>query len=148
MQLYVGYGFDANDVENSALVEMMRKYDPRRYEDAIKELREDFPGEDNVQKYLESYLSDFLDGSAAEYLCDIINRCESTAAGTGYIVTDYDQYLVFESIRFADDEKRASYIKSEEDFIQMIGRYVPVNGLTFGNICTGSDFVDLEVYME
>lgn len=145
MRIYVGFGFNTDHISDEALIALMEKYDRKRYD----KLKEKYPNQDMKSDgiYARAVFRFSVD-SVATWLCDIINKNESKKANTDHIVSNEGQYVVFESVRFADDEKRASYIKSEEDFIQMIGRYVPVNGLTFGNICTGSDFVDLEVYME
>ena len=57
-------------------------------------------------------------------------------------MSSYDDYLVFDSVRFAGDFPRAEYIRTAEDFVKMIARYVPVENLTFGNLYEGSDWVD------
>ena len=57
-------------------------------------------------------------------------------------MSSYDDYLVFDSVRFAGDSPRADYIRTAEDFVKMIARYVPVENLTFGNLYEGSDWAD------
>ena len=42
------------------------------------------------------------------------------------VVCCYNNFLIFENIRFIDDSPRARYIQSKEAFIELIGKYVVV----------------------
>ncbi len=72
---------------------------------------------------------------------EVYNSFENAAAV-------YDSYLVFDSVRFADDSPRTEYIRSADDFIEMISRYVPIEALKFGNLYEGSDWIDPCYYLE
>lgn len=77
----------------------------------------------------------------------IINEGESAAAGTDYIVAAYDNWLVFDSVRFADDSKRTQYIRTADDFLTMIARYLPLENLSVGNVFAG-DWCDFNFFQE
>ena len=141
MQNYIGYGFDTNDISDETWYILVSKYDSEEISNEIS-ITED----DKIQDALE-----FIDGSnisRCEYLRNIINSEESEKAGTDYIVTDYDNYLVFNSIRFADDSKRTEYIRNADEFIAMVGRYIPTENLHFGNLYEGTDWMDPSYWME
>lgn len=143
MQIYVGYGFNVNELKPQDWLKLMREYDQDEYEDFVENTKEN-DGEENLDEKLLAGIEDRIDDIScrAEYLRDIINDAEKEKAGTDYIVSSYDDFLVFDSVRFAGDSPRAEYIRTEEDFIKMIARYVPVENLTFGNLYEGSDWVD------
>lgn len=48
--------------------------------------------------------------SPANYLASLINDGETETAGTNYLFSDMNSFLIFESVRFSD-EARAQYIK-------------------------------------
>lgn len=153
MQAYIGYGFDVNDVSNADLLNLMRKHDPSRFERFANSIRgnEDIINEKQLEAVMRAdvrdhIMEDFMDSAA--YLQAIINAGEKEAAGTDCVVYVHNQFLSFDSIRFATDEKRGEYIRSQADFIQMIARYIPVENLNFGNIYTGSKWTGDECYQE
>lgn len=146
MQTYVGYGINTNDIPDEDWLALAKKYDKETFETYLRSTYKEEPDKTDEKDQVQDAL-DFIEknsSSRCEYLRDIINENEKEKAGTDYIVTNYDNYLVFDSIRFADDSKRTKYIRTEADFINMIGRYIPLeNGkLTFGNLCEGSDWFD------
>lgn len=147
---YVGYGFNINDIPDEAWLSLVEKYNKNPFEE---HLRDNFGKEpnsiDTEDKIVDAL--DFIDENAmgrCEYLRDIINHEEKDKAGTGYIVTCYDNYLAFDSIRFADDSRRTEYIRSAGDFVAMIGRYVDTKDITFGNIYDGNEWTDPAYWLE
>ena len=150
MQIYVGYGFNVNELKDTDWLRLMREHDPEEYKCFVEDTKENCGEEDldsNLLSNVEERIEDI--SSLAEYLRDIINDEEHEKAGTDYIVSSYDDnYLVFDSIRFAGDSPRADYIRTESDFIQMIARYVPVDNITFGNLYEGSDWIDSCYYLD
>lgn len=149
MQSYVGYGFNVNDLQSKDWLALMHDHDPDEYACFIEDTLENEGKEkldENLLADVEGRIADI--SSLAEYLRDIINDAEHEKAGTGYIVSAYDSYLVFDSVRFADDSPRTEYIRSADDFIEMISRYVPIEALTFGNLYEGSDWIDPCYYLE
>lgn len=154
MQIYVGYGFDTADISNESWAALVKKYDSYAYDEIKKAVLTD--DEEvrlilNSNKLIEEYALDFIDEnsmSRAEYLSRIINGEESKSAGTDYIVSTYDDFLVFDNVRFANDSKRTQYIKTQEDFIDMIGKYVPVNEIYFGNLYEGNEWIDPCFFLE
>ena len=143
MQTYIGYGFDTTDIKAEDWSALAEKYDKEAFDDWKESLSSD---EDICE-----CISDFIDSMhtcKAEYLASIINGEEAEAAGTNYIVSTYDDVLVFDSVRFADDSKRSQYIRTVDDFVKMIGKYVPLQDLTFGNLYEGTDWIDPVFFME
>lgn len=154
MENYVGYGFDVNEVNPKDWLALMRKFDKDEYKRFIEGTEEDegVDGKD-LEEALENGVEDWIGdiSSLAEYLRDIINDGECSAAGTDYIVSAYDSFLVFDSIRFAgdpDELTRAKYIKSPRAFIRMIARYVPTKDLTFGNLYNGVEWADPNYFLD
>ncbi len=153
MQTYIGYGFDTNDIDEKAWYDLANKYDKKELEEHFKDTYADeitnneiLTEEDKIKDAL-----DFIDENCndrCEYLRNIINSEESEKAGTNYIVSSYDNYLVFDSIRFADDSKRTEYIRNKNDFITMIKRYIPTENITFSNLYEGNDWQDPSYWME
>ena len=143
MQIYVGYGFNVNELKPQDWLKLMREHDQDEYEDFVENTKEN-DGEENLDEKLLAGIEDRIGDISclADYLRDIINDCEKEKAGTDYIVSSYDDFLVFDSVRFAGDSPRSDYIRTAEDFVKMIARYVPVENLTFGNLYEGSDWVD------
>ena len=153
MRIYVGYGFDTNDVPNEAWAALVKKYDHELWESKMEDIKAEADGAHIIdpEVFLTSQITEVIDdeaSSCADYLRDLINAEEKNAAGTDYIVSSYDQYLVFDSIRFADDSPRTRYIRNESDFVRMIGRYVPTDKLTFGSLYEGGDWMDPSYSMD
>ena len=147
MQVYVGYGFDTNEIENNVWLTLVDKYDKHDFAEYIyntflEKIKNGYivTDDDKIQKALEFINKNNTD--CCEYLRNIINSEESEKANTNYIVTNYDNYLVFDSIRFSDDSKRTEHIRNAKDFIAMISRYIPTENLTFGNLYEGTDWHD------
>lgn len=119
----------------------MREHDEDEYNDFVEDTKEN-DGENNLNEKLLAGVEDRIGriSCLAEYLRDIINDGEKVKAGTSYIVSALDDYLIFDCVRFAMDEKRSEYIRTEEDFVKMIARYVSIENLTFGNLYEGSEY--------
>ena len=153
MIIYVGYGFDTNDISDEIWYNLATKYDT---EAVKKHLNASFDYEitdDEAisEEYKITDALDFIDEntmSRCEYLRNIINKEESKKAGTDYIVSSYDNFLVFDSIRFVDDSKRTQYIRNQKDFIDMIKHYIPVDDIKFGNLYEGNDWIDPNYFIE
>lgn len=153
MQNYIGYGFDTNEIDDSVWYALAQKYDNEEVAEHFNNtFAEDIANgtivteDDKIQDAL-----DFIDENNTdycEYLRNIINSEESEKAGTNYIVSSYDNYLVFDSIRFADDSKRTEYIRNADEFIAMIGRYIPTENIHFGNLYEGTDWLDPSYALE
>lgn len=139
MEQYIGYGFNIDDLTDSNWLELLQK-DKDAYAALQRNCLDEFGNGDTDS--LRSFARDWLDiryENAGDYLAAVINNGEKEAAGADDIVGCYDTYLIFESIRFTDDSKRALYIRNEADFIKMIGRYIPTGGLRFGSVWGGGD---------
>lgn len=150
MQIYVGYGFDTADINDETWAALVKKYDTEAYND-IEKKAAILAGHDETQEIMIDNAIDFINEnsiSKAEYLANIINSEESDAAGTDYIVSTYDDFLVFDSVRFADDSKRTQYIRTQEDFIAMISKYTPIEEIQFGNLYEGVEWIDPCFFLE
>lgn len=150
MQIYVGYGFDTADINDETWAALVKKYDTEAYNDIEKKAAV-LAGHDETQEIMIDNAIDFINEnsiSKAEYLANIINSEESDAAGTDYIVSTYDDFLVFDSARFADDSKRTQYIRTQEDFIAMISKYIPIEEIQFGNLYEGVEWIDPCFFLE
>lgn len=137
MRVYVGFGFNTDHISDEVLIALMKKYDRKRY----NKLKKRYPNKDMKSDgiYARAVFRFSVD-SVATWLCDIINKNESEKANTDHIVSNEGQYVVFESVRFAGNEKRAEYIRTEKDFIKMIERYIPVSNIAFRNLYVLGDF--------
>ena len=150
MQNYVGYGFSTKNIKNETWLALVKTYDRDKFERYLSNQYRQIHGkEQNISAddhtvETENATDFILDmcGSLCEYLEQTINREESAKAGTDYIVSSYDDYLIFDSARFADDSPRTKYIQTQEDFITMIGQYVPLEPITFGNLYEGNEWQD------
>lgn len=155
MEFYVGYGFNVNKIKDEDWLKLLNNHASDLYEKLKAEVLEEDPeltqaDEKELTEALEDRVHDFLEGqynTPCETLRDIINEGEEAAAGTGYIVSSYDNWLVFDSVRFADDSARTEYIRSSTDFWNMIARYVPLDNLTIGNVYAGN-WSDVSYYQE
>ena len=150
MQTYIGYGFDTNDIGAETWASLVKKYDSDAYKEINKKAAM-LSNSEEVQEIMIDYALDFIDENSmdkTEYLSRIINSEESESAGTDYIVSAYDNFLVFDSVRFADDSKRTKYIKTQEDFINMIARYIPIDEIQFGNPYEGVEWIDPCFFIE
>ena len=144
---YIGYGFDTNEIDDEIWYNIAKTYDADKIEKHLKDSFDSDITDDEIisEEYKITDAVDFIDEnfiSRSEYLRNIINAEESKKAGTNYIVSSYDNYLVFDCVRFADDSKRSKYICSTRDFIAMIKRYITIDGIKFGNLYEGSDWFD------
>lgn len=125
------------------MLELIREYDPDAYEDKD-------PYETD-EEFVENY--EWANGSRAEVIRDIINE-QATRAHPEYeensisFVQAYNQYVVYDSIRFPNDSPRTKLIPDETSFIEFIGKYLRTENLIFDNVYVGSDNVDLEPWMD
>ena len=155
MDIYVGYGFNVNDIKDKDWLNLLKEHARDLYENLLEEAQEESPDlvvadEETLREALEERVIEFLEArynTPCETLRDIINEGESAAAGTDYIVANYDNYLVFDSVRFADDSKRTQYIRTADDFLTMIARYIPLDDLAIGNVYAGN-WCDVSFFQE
>ena len=153
MIIYVGYGFDTNDIDDEIWYNLAKKYDAEEVDNHLKNSYNYETTEDEIisKEYKITDALDFIDKncmSRCEYLRNIINSEENKKAGTDYIVSSYDNFLVFDSIRFADDSKRTEYIRNQNDFINMIKHYIPIDNIKFGNLYEGTEWLDPNYFIE
>ncbi|MBQ1735688.1 MAG: hypothetical protein II038_12620 [Lachnospiraceae bacterium] len=155
MDIYVGYGFNVNDIKDKDWLNLLKEHARDLYDNLLEEAQEENPAlavadEETLREALEERVNEFLEArynTPCETLRDIINEGESAAAGTDYIVANYDNYLVFDSVRFADDSKRTQYIRTADDFLTMIARYLPLENLSVGNVYAGN-WCDVSFFQE
>lgn len=155
MDIYVGYGFNVNDIKDKDWLNLLKEHARNLYDNLREEALEENPDlaaadEETLREALEERVIEFLEArynTPCETLRDIINEGEKAAAGTDYIVANYDNYLVFDSVRFADDSKRTQYIRTADDFLTMIARYIPLDDLAIGNVYAGN-WCDVSYYQE
>lgn len=152
---YVGYGFNTEQIPVSEWVSLVKKYNKELYEKAEKEAAEEgCKTEETLMELLENDTGDCVFETPCEYLRDLINHqeyLERKKAGIQdpfNIVQSYENYLIFESIRFADESYRAKYIRSEGDFIKLVSKYINVEQISFGNLWEGGDWIDPNYFMD
>ena len=154
MDIYVGYGFNVNDIKDKDWLNLLKEHARDLYDNLREEALEESPDlaaadEETLREALEERVIEFLEArynTPCETLRDIING-ERAAAGTDYIVASYDNWLVFDSVRFADDSKRTQYIRTADDFLTMIARYIPLENLSVGNVYAGN-WCDVSFFQE
>lgn len=143
MQTYVGYGFNVTNISSKTWLDIIAQYDDKLYNSLKSKTEKEIghrPSEADLLERVKEHIEDVSSGGMSDYLCRLINENERKKAGADYIVSCYDDYLVFDSVRFADDSPRAKYIRNERDFLAMIARYTNgLDGLIFGNLYEGSD---------
>lgn len=147
---YCGYGFNANDLDTKDLLKLMKEHDAQMYAGLVEYCKDTFGGcgEETLLCNVDDYISGECD-STEDYVMKVLNACEYDASGGTDIFTVYGQYIVFDSIRFVgDNEKRTMYVRTQDDFIEIVGRYLPVEKLEFGNIFDGVDWADPNYYMD
>ena len=143
MIVYLGYGFNVNDLSTEDMLEFIREYSPDEYESRDPD--------ETDEEFVESY--EWNNGSRAEVIRDIINE-QAMRDHPEYeenpisFVQAYDQYVVYDSMRFPNDSPRAKLIPDEESFIEFIGKYLCTASLEFGNVYTGADNIDLNPWMD
>jgi hypothetical protein len=147
MKDYVGYGFYTDDIQDKDWLNLVKTHDKETYQNFLEDVDSEFEDEEEEAEALVEYIG-WADGPA-QYLANVINvgECEKAGANSIVYVTDYD-ILLFRSIRFLNDSKRAEYIRSEKDFIEMISRYVPVDNIKFGDIFEGEDWSEPSYFLE
>ena len=151
MYTYVGYGFNISDIADEDWVALVKKYDSEEFEEIKKRAMKFISDPEDAEEIIIDYVSDFIDEnsmSKADYLTNIINAGEKEAAGTDYIVSTYDDFLVFDNVRFADDSKRTQYVRTQEDFLALINKYVPIEHITFGNLYEGVEWIDPAFFLD
>ena len=130
---YLGYGFDVNNVTEEEIVALAKKYDQKLCEDCNNDDDEIYDNISNMR----------YDGPA-DYVATVINDVEGMA-----VLNSFDQFVMFDSIRFIDDEpERANIIRNESDFVKLISKYFNVEKLKIGNVYYGSEWVDIPAYQE
>ena len=137
MMTYVGYGFDTRNVAAADLITAIRRHDPDWLEEYRVRMQNEKGRQDDavLAESLDEELA-MQDDTRAEFLRDLINNSE------GVDVTEaYENYLVFDSLRFGN-EKRASLVHNEMEFIIVIGKYIPTAELNFGDLYDGSEWTD------
>ena len=151
MDTYVGYGFNISDIADEDWVALVKKYDNEEFEEIKKRAMKLISDPEDAEEIIIDYVNDFIDENSmgkADYLANIINAGEKKAAGTDYIVSTYDDFLVFDNVRFADDSKRTKYVRTQADFIAMIARYIPTENIKFGNLYEGIEWIDPCFFLE
>lgn len=137
MQIYIGFGFNVTDIGDCDVwLRLLQGADP----DIADELRREC-GNDAARHALE--VIEEVACSPADYLAGIINAGERDMTGPGSdAVVAYDDYIVFDSVRFADDSPRTRYIRTQEDFVGIISKYIPIDHLRFDNVyCECPDWI-------
>lgn len=155
MDIYVGYGFNVNDIKDKDWLNLLKEHARDLYDNLREEALEENPDlaaadEETLREALEERVIEFLEArynTPCETLRDIINEGEKAAAGTDDIVSSYDNWLVFDSVRFADDSARTEYVRSSTDFWNMIARYIPLDDLAIGNVYAGI-WCDVSYYQQ
>lgn len=163
MQVYLGYGFDVSDIKAEAWIRFLRQYNHEEYANTVAEVLQEYElkeGDEGFDDAFYEIFSDVGDYDLAEMLAKTISECErhnlvqylvpgkSESDLTDDVVISYSEFVVFDSVRFANDTPRTKYIKTEEDFIEMIARYIDLSGICFGNIYCGCASSDDEPYMD
>ena len=137
MIVYIGYGFNTTDLSKKDWVELCKKYDTKLFAEYAKGKSDD---------EIENGIIDLINEntmSPTDYLRDVICGTEYGESGIENVVSCYDNYIVFDSVRFANDSRRAQYILCATDFISMISKYVQTDHLAFGNLYeSSSDYTD------
>ena len=146
MARYVGYGFDADCIANEELVRLFQTYDPANWACLVE------TANDNGEDISAVNVTDLIcvdHKPVAEYVCDIINKAEQVKVGKEGVVEAYGEYIVFEGIAFVEDcPKRATYIRTREDFVRMIGKYFDTNLLVFADVYEDIDDWDEPSYWQ
>lgn len=137
MIVYIGYGFNTLDFSKAEWVAIYKRFDAASFDEYAKDKSE----EDIESGILDEINANYL--SPTDYLRDVICGSEYAESGIENVVSCYDDYIVFDSIRFANDCKRAQHVKCAADFVSMIGKYIPTNNIRFGNLYeSSSDYTD------
>ena len=137
---YIGYGFNANDLPLSVLKNMIEKYDQRLAEEIKTEYSWDELTNDELYEFT---------AETDEYVANLINERERAASGLDFDVVEWhDGFVYFASLRFAKDEDRADLVKSEDDFIRMLDKYLDTGCITLGNIFNGGEFAEVCLWLE
>lgn len=130
MDAYIGYGFNVNNVSKEEIIKLAKKYDS----DMCKDLTDDEIYDEICCNCLE----------ISEYIANIINGEEKIE-----VVTTFDNYIMFESIRFIDDEpERTNKIRNQNDFISLISKYLNIKNLGIGNVYFGSAWAEYGLHQE
>jgi hypothetical protein len=150
MEAYVGYGFHVRDITPSQWLGLVKRFDKGLYDEIRGEARENNPNEVDITPAMEENVEEFIEAACSMglggYLVGIINDFEAPKGET--ILVTADGFVMFESLRFGNDEPRAQCVRDENGFIRMIGRYLgDTSKITFGNIYTGVEWMDPEYYM-
>lgn len=154
MEAYIGYGFSTDDVSTSDLTGFIRKYSPETIPELCCEVfgndfREVKSFDELSQEEMEDVSFHIENGypigvcEASEIISAAINRAENAE-----LLSYFGEYVVFESLRFADDEERAKIISSSGDFINLISKYFPDSDIVYGNVYDGLETEDPCYHMD
>lgn len=142
MIVYIGYGFNTLDFSKADWVALYKRFDAASFAEYAKDKSEEDIESGILDEINENYLS------PTDYLRDVICGSEYAESGIENVVSCYDGYIVFDSIRFADDSPRTNYIRNAQDFVKMINKYVSTENLTFGNLYEGNDWLAPEYFLD
>jgi len=149
MIIYVGYGFDVNDIPDEEWLKIVKNYDTAaclNYTVPIRDASWDwsqYTEEEQLEAALK-FIDDNYDSDYAAYLCNIINREEECD-----IVTQYDNYITFDSIAFIDDcRERVIRVPNKEAFIGLIAKYVNTIPIKFGPVWSGNDWEEPNYFID
>ena len=140
---YVGYGFNTKNFSEADWFDVFQAHNKEDLEDILdtyfegREVEDLTAAEvDGLYKIVLSWINENF-YSEADYLKYVINEGEGKKARSCNVIALYDPYLLFDKIRFIDDDPRAEYIRNAGDFIDMVGRYVDADKLVFGDLFEG-----------
>lgn len=149
MYLYAGYGFDAGKISDEGLLKLMKEHDADEYETFAEDCLENFGSRD--EEILVKNVGDRIwenNMSVAEYVAAVVNEGEAGLAGKEDVVEAYGPFVAFPSIAFAGESKRADAVRTRGDFVGIIGKYLDLNDLTFGNVYSGDEWSDPNWFMD
>lgn len=149
MYLYAGYGFDAERISETDLLRLMKEHDADEYETFAEDCMKNFGS--RSEEILVRNVGDRIwesNMSVAEYVAEIINEGETELVGRDGVVETCGSFVVFPPIAFAGESKRADAVRSREDFAKIIGKYLNLNELTFGNVYSGDEWSDSNWFMD
>ena len=158
---YVGYGFNAEDeIPQEDLLKFIEKYDGNLLikicmevigknvplKDLTAEEKEDILYE--LEEYVEAETEY---ASVSGYIARKINDFERAEGRMKKedVVAVYDEYVVFENLRFAEDGvERSKRILSADEFIKFIKGFFHGVPIAFGNVWDGTEWGDPNYFME
>ena len=132
MRNYVGYGFDYNDISDTALVKFAVEYDGERLREELTDSSET-PSHEDVMAYIEFHYFNVPD-----FICDVINEKENCR-----VLSSADSFIMFENMAFLDDSRaRAELVPNKYAFRKLIGKYFDTEYFCFDDIYEGNDWTE------